>query len=229
MESPTAFFNMGTSLLFHPEQETEKAQSFYTKFIDQHDGNKGYGAENKILHENNGVPVNEKISPYHDDTLVKDIKRQNGCVGIFQQPVSVSEMPAPDSQDGKNPNPGIESPEKRHPKIIEAHEGRRKSRSSEPIPDQSRNRSQGQKNHPLFLYSPLVSFIRCEQISIKKIKQVDKNIPTTKIALPESIGMKKKFHERQGKHPQQNSPGFFEKGGKPLDQKARSFPLENLQ
>jgi hypothetical protein len=37
--------------LFHPEQEAEGTESFNEELIDQHDGDEGNRAENKILHD----------------------------------------------------------------------------------------------------------------------------------------------------------------------------------
>lgn len=116
---------------FHPEQETEWTESFNQQFIDQHDGDEGNRTENKIFQHQSGTPIYEKKSENDNHTLVKDIERQYGDVGILQQSVPESEMPAPDAQDSKHPNPGIESPEKGRPEIVETSEGRVAPRTPE--------------------------------------------------------------------------------------------------
>lgn len=201
----------GSGLFLHPEKESEESEPFDAELISQHDDDEGKRAENEILHDNNDIPV-KKEKPHRDnDTLVKDIKGQNGLTGIIQKSIPVVEISAPYAQDGKHPDPGIECPEKANPKIIETPEGRIKPRFSDPKSQEGGYRCQGHKNNPLFFYGALESRIRCQHISKEKIDQVDKNIPSSKTSLSQPRGMEQKIHQRQRKYPQQNGAGFFEK------------------
>ena len=74
-------------LLFHPEQETGKDESFNQPFIDHHDGDERGDAENEIFRQNCRIPAENEKSEYDDDSLVKDIEGENRLVGIFRHPI----------------------------------------------------------------------------------------------------------------------------------------------
>ena len=205
-------------LPFHPEQETEKDESFNQPFIYHHDGDERGGAENEIFRQNCRIPAEKEKSETDDDSLVKDIEGQNRLVGIFRQPIPEVEMPASDPQNRQNPHPGIEGPKEREPKIVETAEGGVDAGAPDIKSHNGRYRGQGQENCPLFLYGSLISLIRCQKIPVQEKNQIDENVPSPKISLSESVGMEEKFHEGQRKHPQQNRSGLFEKRRQSVEQ-----------
>ena len=123
---------------FQAKQKTHKTQSFDDVFIDQDDGHEGRHAEEQILHEDGCVPVDDEKSDHNNNALVQDIEWQHSFTGVLKKTIPKGKIPASNSQQGKDPDPGIEGSESGYPQITETAEGGINPGSHEIKSDESR-------------------------------------------------------------------------------------------